>query len=241
MAADAAPPDPIGAAVEALSHRVRDDLVDAYRTSWRHVTTPGSWFTGEQRRNLARIAVNSYDAAEPAPPWAVPSSADGTPHDLGDLPPAAAEAAHRLTRHAGTVTESWIVGLADRGLPVLHYVEVVGVVAATVPVLSFFRGMGGRAPDLPPAAPGAPTGETPHLEPSSTNWVPVQRPADEFPAVIQALTAVPGEFAHLAATHGSQYVPFDQMLDLDWDRGTLDRRQIEYVAARLSVLRECFY
>jgi hypothetical protein len=31
------------------------------------------------------------------------------------------------------------------------------------------------------------------------------------------------------------------MGDLTWSRGTLDRRQIEYVAARLSVLRECFY
>jgi hypothetical protein len=52
---------------------------------------------------------------------------------------------------------------------------------------------------------------------------------------------VPGEFANLAATHGAQYMPFDAMGDLDWSRGLLTRRQIEYVAARLSVLRECFY
>jgi len=234
-------PDPIGTAVATLGHPVRGDLVDAYRTSWRHVTAPGSWFTGEQRRTLARIATEAFEAAEPLPPWVAPSTEDGVLGDIGDLPPAAADAAHRLARHAGTVTEEWIVGLADRGLPALHYVEVVGVVAATIPVLAFFRGLGGHPPGLPPAGPGEPTGEIPDVEHGATNWVPVQTPADEFPAVVQALTAVPGEFANLAATHGAQYVPFDRMLELDWDRGTIDRRQIEYVAARLSVLRECCY
>ena len=39
-----------------------------------------------------------------------------------------------------------------------------------------------------------------------------------------------------------RYLPTAALLgDLDWSRGTLDRRQIELVAALTSLHNECFY
>ena len=91
---------------------------------------------------------------------------------------------------------------------------------------------------------GEPTGEVPdELVQPQFNWVPVQAPADQLPAVVQAYTAVPGEFANLWRMSDAQYMPADEMVDPDWTRreGGLSRPQTELVAARVAQLRECFY
>jgi hypothetical protein len=233
--------DPIGTTLAGAELAVRADLVEAYRTSWRHLAGPGSWWDGAQRLALARVAAEAYSAEEPLPPWVAPSTVDGVLADDLPVPDAAADVAYRVARHAGTLTEAWYRDVLERGLTPLEYVEVVGVVVAVVPVLAFCRGLGIDPPPWPDPAPGDPTGQQPDVVDGSANWVPVDVAFAGFPGVAQALTAVPGEFANLVATHGAQYMPFADMGNMTWSRGTLDRRQIEYVAARLSVLRECFY
>ena len=47
--------------------------------------------------------------------------------------------------------------------------------------------------------------------------------------------------AALFLLSSAQYIPMQEMADLNWSRGTLSRRQIEFVAGRLSAHRECFY
>jgi hypothetical protein len=233
--------DPVGDALALAELAVRDDLVDAYRTSWEHLAAPGSWWTGAQRVALARIAATAYATDDPLPPWVAPSTVDGAlPADL-PVPDAAADVAYRVARHAGTITEDWYRGVLDRGLTPLQYVETVGLVVAVVPVLAFCAGLGVEPPGWPDPRPGDPTGEAPEVVEGTANWVPVDAESAWLPGVAQALSAVPREFANLVTTHGRQYMPFEAMGDMTWTRGPLDRRQIEYVAARLSVLRECFY
>jgi hypothetical protein len=233
--------DPIGTTMAAADLTIRPDLVDAYRTSWRHIASPGSWWDGEQRLALARVAAGAYAAKQPLPPWVTPSTVAGALPDDLPVPDAAADVAYRVARHAGTLTEDWYSGMLERGLTPLQYVEIVGVVVAVVPVLSFCRGVGVDPPVWPATESGEATGDQREIVDGSANWVPVDVAFEGFPGVVQALTGVPGEFAHLGATHGAQYIPFEGMGDMTWTRGPLDRRQIEYVAARLSVLRECFY
>lgn len=231
----------IDQAFEAAELDVRTDLVEAYRTSWGHIAAPGSWWDGPQRLALARVAAEALAAGEPLPPWVAPSTVEGALPDDLPVPDAAADVVYRLARHAGTLTEVWYRGMLARGLTPLQYVEIVGVVVAVVPVLAFARGLGVEPPSWPEAVAGAASAEQPEIVDGSSNWVPVDVAFEGFPGVVQALTAVPGEFANLVATHGAQYIPFEEMGDMTWTRGPLDRRQIEYVAARLSALRECFY
>ena len=73
------------------------------------------------------------------------------------------------------------------------------------------------------------------------NWVPVAVPADQAAAVVQGLSAAPAEWDNVALLAAAQYIPVDEMGELGWTRGTLSRAEMELVAARLSVARECFY
>jgi len=58
---------------------------------------------------------------------------------------------------------------------------------------------------------------------------------------VQGLSAAPAEWDNVKQLAAAQYVPVDEMGELAWSRGTLSRADMEFVAARLSAARECFY
>ena len=58
---------------------------------------------------------------------------------------------------------------------------------------------------------------------------------------MQALSALPDEWDNLWRLAGAQYMSDQQMSDPQWNRGTLTRAQMELVAGRLSLIRECFF
>lgn len=209
---------------------VRQDLVEAHRASLRHVASPGACLTAAQRIRLAEIARDAYLEAEPAPPW------------VRRYPEATENLAYRLARHAGTLS----VDLYDRaiadGMSALVWVEVVGVVIATVPVVAFARAIGSDCAPFPPPLDDPPTERVaPELVDATLNWVPVAAPADRTAAVVQALSALPDEWENLWRLASAQYMSDRQMDDPAWTRGTLSRPQMELVAGRISKLRECFY
>ena len=203
----------------------------AHRRSLDHVVAAGSRFTGAQRRRIAEIARDAYLSADPSPPWERPF---GEP---------LLDGAYRLARHAGTLTEDWYRRLvADDGVDPLEWVEVVGIVCATVPPVAFARAIGAALPDLPDAVPGAPTYlQALEIVPAELNWVPVAAPADRTASVVQALSALPGEWNNLWQLAAAQYMSDRQLDDPTWSRGTLTRPQMELVAGRLSLIRECFF
>ena len=209
---------------------VRADLTEAHRASFRHVASPGACLTAAQRIRLAEIARDAYVEAEPSPPW------------VRRYPDATQNLAYRLARHAGTFS----VDLYDRslaeGMNALVWVEVVGVVIATVPVVAFARAIGSDLTPFPGADGGSSTGRVaPDLVDATLNWVPVAGPADQTAAVVQALSALPDEWDNLWRLATAQYMSDRQMDDPAWTRGTLSRPQMELVAGRISKLRECFY
>ena len=79
------------------------------------------------------------------------------------------------------------------------------------------------------------------MERATLNWVLVAAPADQNAAVVQGLSAVPEDMDTVRLLAAAQYIPFDEMGDLGWNRGTLSRGEMEVCAATLSRARECFY
>jgi len=209
---------------------VRDDLVEAHRVSLAHVASPGARLTAARRVQIAEVARDAYLAVEPSPPWVRP---------FGDP---ALDVAYRIARHAGTITEQWYEQIVTEGMHPLDWVEIVGVVIATIPPVAFARAAGVALPGLPAPIEGEPTGrEAAELAPAKLNWVPVAAPADKVASVVQALSALPDEWDNLWRLAGAQYMSDRQMDDPLWNRGTLSRPQMELVAGRLSLIRECFF
>jgi hypothetical protein len=213
-----------------VSLNVRADLADAHAASLLHVARPGARFDAPRRCAIARAAQVAYLQGDPAPPWARP---------YGD---AALDIAHRLGRHAGTITEEWYRQVVGTELDPLDWVEVVGVVVAAIPPVAFARAAGLPLPEVPEPIAGDPTGHVAdELADAALNWVPVAAPADARAAVVQALTALPDEDENVWRLAAAQYMSDAQMADPGWNRGTLSRPQMELVAGRLSLLRQCFF
>ncbi|MDJ0771096.1 MAG: hypothetical protein QNJ12_20065 [Ilumatobacter sp.] len=221
---------------------VRDDLVEAHRLAWEHIAAPGSWWTGEQRVELARTVLLAIADVEPLPPW-VGVAASGRLPDERVAADVAHDIAYRLGRHAGTMTEDVYRAAADQ-IGELPYVEICAIASSVAAVAHFSRNIGTEVPPLPAPVPGEPTALRPDdvVQPE-LNWVPVAAPADQTAAVVQAYSAVPGELANTWRMAGAQYMPSEEMVHPDWSRraGGLSRPQMELVAARVAQLRECFY
>lgn len=202
----------------------------AHRESLAHVVSPGAMLDGHRRRAIAEAAVRAYLAEDAGAPWARPYD---DPHlDL----------AHRLGRHAATITGELYERAVEDGMHPLEWVEVVGVVITVVPVVAFARAIGAPVPELPPAVDGEPHGViADELAPAKLNFVPVAAPADLNASVVQALSSLPDEVASMWRLAESQYMSNEAMNDPLWNRGTLSRAQMELVAGRLSLLRQCLF
>jgi len=221
---------------------VRDDLAEAHRLAWEHVASPGSWWTGDQRVELAETVLLAIADDEPLPPWVGASTGDRLPTQRA-APDAAHDAAYRIARHAGTMTEDVFRRFAD-DLGELPYVELCAIVSSVAAVAHFCRNIGLETPPFPEPVDGDPTGERPdELAEADLNWVPVAAPADQTAAVVQAYTGVPGELVNTWRMSDAQYMPGHEMVHPDWMRRAdgLTRPQVELVASRVSQLRECFY
>lgn len=221
---------------------IRDDLAEAYRLAWEHVANPGSWWTGAQRVELAGTVLLSIDEGDPLPPWVAVTTTDRLAGDRL-APDAAHDVAYRVGRHAGTMTAE-VYRTAVERIGELPYVELCGIVSAVAAYAHFCRNVGVDRPPLPEPVDGDPSGERPDdLAQPRYNWVPVKAPADHLPAVVQAYTAVPGEFRNTWRLASAQYMPNEEMVHADWSRraGGLTRAQMELIAARVAQLRECFY
>lgn len=225
-----------------MNVEIRDDLLDAHRLAWEHVARPGSWWTGEQRVELATTVVMAIGDDDPLPPWVPASDSDRVSPDRA-APDVAHDAAYRIARHAGTMTEDVFRAFSGE-LGVLPYVELCAIVSSVAAVVHFHRNVGLQLPPFPEPVPGEPTGDRPDdVVEAELNWVPVAEPADQTAAVLQAYSAVPGELTNTWRMASAQYIPAAEMVHADWTRraGGLTRPQTELIAARVAQLRECFY
>jgi hypothetical protein len=196
-----------------------EELTDLIDRQWERMRHPGTWFTGEERVALA-------------------ASARGDQND--DAP--AHEAARAIHDHPAEITREWLSTLEDRGLTPAEYVEVLGIVAQLRAIDTFLFGLGGGQRPLPDPADGQPTRVVVDDTTIDGGWVPTVGPA--FPPSVLSSVAAENEAMHdlhenfyLAPAAGEGYT----MANLHAVRDGLSRSQMEFVAARTSLINDCFF
>ncbi len=196
-----------------------DDVVDV---QWWALAAPGPTLTGAERVGVARTARRVRAARCAGGP--VPDADD----PLGRLATVAAAAPAALATGAEA-------RLADLGLDVHRYLEVVSVVARTTAVDTALRGLGEPLRPLPDPDPGPPTGEVDAAAAPHGTLVPTVGPPD--PTTV--LTALPSEARLQEDLHDALLLTWVGTGDLEVVRDTLHRTQLELVAARAADALGC--
>lgn len=205
----------------------------AHAAALEAIAEPGAWWSGADRLAIVR-------AARTAPTCALCAERDGPTltiqgeHDNdGELPPIAVEAVHAIRNDSGRLTRRWFDDVIDMGMPPEAYVELVAVTASSVIVDTFAQGMGLDMPELPEPVGGAPTLERSDDVEDAGAWLPLAR--EGRANILRSLGLVPSALKLFFGTFGRSYymAPDSQF--------TLDRGQVELVAARVSAVNECFY
>lgn len=142
----------------------------------------------------------------------------------------------RITAAPHTLRNHHVDQLAAEGLGASTYVEILGLVARLQAVDTFCFGIGAELPELAEAADGEPSGSEAQDARVQGGWVPTVGPASPP----NALTLIPSEHEAMHDLHGALYLAVEDMGDLNADRG-LHRTQMEFVAARTSLLNECYF
>jgi len=237
---------------------VRDDLAKAHARAWAALAAAGTWWTGAERVAIAAETRAARDCRLcQARKRALSPAATAGAHDRRTtLPDAAVDVAHRISSDPARLSRSWFEGLLASGLADAHYVETVAVVARTVSIDSFSRGIGMAPHALPEARAGEPSRQRPAGAKRGEAWVPLVATADatgpeadlyggarRAPNVMRALSLVPDEVRMLRSLAPSHYVPFERVPDAGFTPPgrALSRAQMELIAARVSALNECFY
>ena len=200
---------------------VRDDVVYAYRSVWRHLAGPGPTLTGEQRVTLA-AAARAGTAASVTPTW-------GFTEALGSL-------ADTLYHVPKDVDGAMVRSAADiDGDPVT--VEIIAVVSVLSSIDGAHRALGIDLEPLPDPVPGPPTGSI--AQGLKRRRLHVPAPPGPIPFTLDLL---PSEGAAFQSLFGSQYMTgWEMSIDTFRRDPGLDRAQIEIVSSRTSMHNECFY
>jgi hypothetical protein len=197
-----------------------DTHADLLGATARSIGESGPSLTGRQRVAIAAAARASMSGA--------------TPQTLATK--AMSELVRRLSVEAHTIRHGWIAELAAEGVDAYTYVEVLGIVARLSAVDTFCFGLDTDLVDLPIGSDDPPTGRVAREATIEGGWVPTVGRA--FPPT--ALTAVPSEHEAWEDVHSVLYLSMTEMRDLDVNKG-LHRTQMELVAARTSLLNDCFF
>ena len=240
---------------EHVEAPVRPGFAEAHQRFWDHLAAPGTWWTGDERVDIAREA----RAARHCPYCLERKAAlslealEGAHARVTDLPLGAIEVVHAVVHDASRLTRRWYEGQLATGLSDGQYIEIIGTVVALVSVDQFCRGVGIQEHALPSPVPGEPSRYRPRCASPDEAWVPMV-PANNSGTpeadlwrsgrvgnVIRAMSLVPDEVRTLCDLSAVHYVPNDRVRDPKASQGSLTRPQIELIAAKVSALNECFY
>ncbi|MGE0140883.1 MAG: hypothetical protein AB7R77_24035 [Ilumatobacteraceae bacterium] len=194
-----------------------DEQIDAVLTAqWHELGAPGTWFRGSERVAIAQVC------------------RDADRHV--DLAEATHDAARCVAHDAAGITAADVDWWESDGLDREHYVEVVGIVSRVVAIDTYDRAVGRLQRALPAPLDGEPSGQVEPAAKRRSGWVP----AVGAIGPPTALSAVPAEALAQRELHTALYLSYEGMADLDATSG-LHRTQMELVAARVSLLNDCFF
>jgi len=194
------------------------DFTALHDREWDRLSHPGTWLTGRERIAVA-AAARGKAASSPAE-----------------------EAAAVMSTAPATITRDWFDAMLARGLSAEQYVEVLGIVARLRALDTTRFGLGHNPRPLPEPQEGQPSPVTMQAV-IDGSWVPTIGVA--FPPTI--LSAVPPENEAMFDVHTTLYLAPDgnpdgnSMGNMNAVREGLSRSQMEFVAARTSLLNDCFF
>jgi hypothetical protein len=235
---------------------VRQGLRDAHRDYWQALASPGTWFTGAERVAIAaevRNALNCPLCAERKTALS-PAAVKGEHVAGGTLDRRFSDAVHRVITDQSRITQTFIDDNAAHGLTEERYVELVGIAVTVLSIDEFNRALGLPLEPLPEAQPGEPSHYRPDQAERGTGFV-AMIPADGATGseadlwsngrtanVLRALTLVPNAMREWMAVGAEQYLSMRAMTQFSGiPNRSINRMQIELVAARVSSYNECFY
>ncbi len=237
-------------------YKIRENLGQAYREFWARLAKPGSWWTGAQRVAIAQESRNAANCGycEQRKQALSPYSFAGEHEHDGLLEPVAVDAVHRIITDQSRITLSYIQNNQAEGLSQEPYVELAGIVVVTFSIDEFNRALGLPLEPLPEPEDGQPTHYRPAHAVEGTGFVPMI-PADGNVGdeadlwqkgvdanVLRAFSVVPDAVRDWMQLGDAQYLSMEGMQIFAGDTGrSIDRMQIELVAARVSSINECFY
>jgi hypothetical protein len=238
-----------------VPYPVRTDITEAHQRAWQRLAAPGNWFSGAERVAImaeSRHAMNCglcRQRKAALSPYAI----EGDHDSPGVLSATIVEIIHRIRTDSGRLTQSWYQTMRDSGVSDGEYVETVGVVASTVAIDTFARGLGIAPLPLPEPVAGEPSRYRPPGARPGRAWVPMIAPRDAAGAeadlyagmrgahIQQALTLVPNEMLGFFDIAHAQYLSSAQMRDFDTEYRAISHAQIELVAGRVSAVNQCVY
>ena len=234
---------------------IRSDLPDAYRHAWQKLAEPGTWWSGGARVQIAQEVRNAAQCPlcrarkSALSPFAAQEEKH---HTSTGLAPEVIDVVHRLTTDPSRLTQTWLEDATATQLSVAQYVEIISVVTTTLCIDTFNKALGFDPEPLPEPRIGEPTRYTPSGLESDTAWIPMigelnEAETDLWEAgrsanVIRAMSLVPDAVRLLKVLSAAQYIATQDIPNPAADGGrAISRAQIEFIAARVSALNDCFY
>ncbi len=141
-----------------------------------------------------------------------------------------------LTNEAHTIRQDTVATILSAGMTAETYVEILSLTSRLVAVDTAHFALGLEPAPVPEATDDPPTGRIAPGAAIDGGWIPTIGTA--YPPT--ALSLLPDEEKAWDELHGALYLTMPQMGDSDISRG-LHRTQMELVAARTSLLNECFF
>jgi hypothetical protein len=234
---------------------IRPELVPALGVALEQLGHKGDWLDAKKRLAVAREARNAWSCAicEDRKDALSPYAVEGDHDHLDELPEAWVDVIHRVVTDSGRLTESWLRDHLAGGMAEDEYIEIVSVTIITTVIDTFALGIGMTAPDLPEATPGIPDRYRRADASPGPGWVSTIAPEDaaaDFADfydndshfyIRRSLTLRPQETRRFWEIMNQLYMEDPRLHELDGLTRGINRAQMEFLAARASMLLGCYY
>lgn len=219
----------------ALSDYVNQDIVNSFRIVWDHLGRPGAWWTGPQRIAIAEHVRKSA----PRPLWDRPPALETLSDEAnGELTIFEAAVVERVAVSPSSINIETYEHIIQR-MGENKYAELAAVISQIVPIDHLHDALGLEREELPVPREGAITTERPSGLVTGVGFLPTL-PTEGLPHVAVALSLSLADNARRMLLVRAMYSG-DSFNDMVWTHRSLNRPQVELVAARTSALNECFY
>ncbi len=234
---------------------IRPELRVALDRGWAQLGKAGSWLTGRQRVSVAQEARAAWHCSlcreikKALSPYAIEGSHDAAT----DLPRSWVDAIHRVVTDPGRLTEKWCQQVQNSGLSEDEYVELVSITIITTAIDTFSIAVGIQVPDMPVVVPGTPVRQRDPTATPGPGWVATIAPEnagttfEDFYAneshfyIRRSLTLVPDEARKFWDIMNPLYLEDPRVIELEGIDRAISRAQMEFLAARASMLLGCYY